>query len=83
MKNESEISRRNLSKKIDQVLANVNSSQTALETSLVRQFIEHQLQISSDLDFVKMQLAELVNHFKESSDAKKGEGPSSKKRRLL
>ncbi|KZV58332.1 hypothetical protein F511_32208 [Dorcoceras hygrometricum] len=43
MKHESEISRRNLSKKIDQVVANVNSSQTGLETNLVRQFTEHQL----------------------------------------
>ncbi|KZV25825.1 hypothetical protein F511_12232 [Dorcoceras hygrometricum] len=65
LKLESDISRRTLSKKIDQVAANVNSSQTALETSLVRQFTEHQLHIASDLDFVKIQLAELANHFKE------------------
>ncbi|KZV32241.1 hypothetical protein F511_29420 [Dorcoceras hygrometricum] len=70
-------------KKMDEVVANVNSSQTTLETSLVRQFTEHQQQIASDLDFVKMQLAELVNNFKEISDAKNGEGQSSKKRRLL
>ncbi|KZV47712.1 hypothetical protein F511_19425 [Dorcoceras hygrometricum] len=82
-KMESELSGRNLSKKIDQVAVNFNSSQTALETSLVRQFTEHQMQVNSDLYFVKMQLAELVNHFKEMSDAKKREGPSSKKRRLL
>ncbi|KZV55034.1 hypothetical protein F511_31516 [Dorcoceras hygrometricum] len=64
--------------KIDTVVANVASSQTSLETSLVRQFTEHQLQISSDIDFVKLQLAELVNHLKEIGDAKKGEGPSSR-----
>ncbi|KZV54208.1 hypothetical protein F511_13841 [Dorcoceras hygrometricum] len=34
---------------------------------------DHQQQIASDLDFVKMELVELVNHFKEISDAKKGE----------
>ncbi|KZV30051.1 hypothetical protein F511_33353 [Dorcoceras hygrometricum] len=72
MKHESEISRRALYKKIDQVAANINYSQTALETSLVRQFTEHQLQIANHLDFVKLQLAELVNHFKEIRDAKKG-----------
>ncbi|KZV28122.1 hypothetical protein F511_29600 [Dorcoceras hygrometricum] len=41
-----------------------------LETSLVRQFTEHQLQIASDLDFIKLQLAELVNHLKKIGDAK-------------
>ncbi|KZV34410.1 hypothetical protein F511_34719 [Dorcoceras hygrometricum] len=58
--------------RMDEVVSNVRSSQTTFETSLVHQFTEHQLQIASDLDFVKMQLAELVNHLKEVSDAKKG-----------
>ncbi|KZV35018.1 auxin-responsive family protein [Dorcoceras hygrometricum] len=56
------------------VAANIASSQTSLETSLVHQVTEHQLQIASDLDFVKLQLAELVNHLKEIGDAKKREG---------
>ncbi|KZV28268.1 hypothetical protein F511_20033 [Dorcoceras hygrometricum] len=60
--------------KMDMVAANVTSSQTSLETSLVRQLTEHQLQLASALDFVKLQLAELVNHLKETRDAKKGEG---------
>ncbi|KZV33482.1 hypothetical protein F511_34577 [Dorcoceras hygrometricum] len=80
MKHESDISRRILSKKIDEVVANVNSSLKKLETRLVRQFIEHQLQIASDLDFMKMQLAELVNHFKRQVIPKRVKG---KKRRLL
>ncbi|KZV58042.1 dystroglycan-like [Dorcoceras hygrometricum] len=63
--------------KMDKVAANVSSSQISLETSLVRQFTEHQLQIASDIDFVKLQLAELVNHLKEIGDAKKGEGGQS------
>ncbi|KZV32506.1 anaphase-promoting complex subunit 1-like [Dorcoceras hygrometricum] len=60
--------------KMNTVYANVASSQTSLETRLFRQFTEHQLQISSDLDFVKLQLAELFNHLKEIGDAKKREG---------
>ncbi|KZV57821.1 Myb119 [Dorcoceras hygrometricum] len=45
-------------KKMNKVVTNVNTSQTALETILVLQFREHQQQIASDLDFVKMQLAD-------------------------
>ncbi|KZV32427.1 hypothetical protein F511_44631 [Dorcoceras hygrometricum] len=70
-------------RKMDEVVANVNTSETVLESNLVRKFLESLQQITSDLDFVKMQLAELVNHFKEISDSKKGEGESSEKRRLL
>ncbi|KZV36129.1 hypothetical protein F511_16765 [Dorcoceras hygrometricum] len=62
--------------KLETLAANMNSTQTLFETSLVRQFTEHQLQIASDLDFVKLQLAEMVTHLKEMGDAKKGEGPS-------
>ncbi|KZV34121.1 zinc finger BED domain-containing protein RICESLEEPER 2-like [Dorcoceras hygrometricum] len=61
-------------KNIDTMVANVTSSQTVLETSLVHQFTE--MQISSDLDVVKMQLAKMVKHLKELGDAKRGEGPS-------
>ncbi|KZV56154.1 MiaB-like tRNA modifying enzyme [Dorcoceras hygrometricum] len=62
----------------DMVAANVASSQTSLETSLVCQFTEHQMQIFSDLDFVELQMEGLVNHLKEIGDAKKGElGQSS------
>ncbi|KZV22393.1 hypothetical protein F511_19726 [Dorcoceras hygrometricum] len=60
--------------KMDTVAANITTSQTSLETSLVRQLTEHQLQLASDLDFVKLQLAELVNHLKETGDSKKREG---------
>ncbi|KZV50621.1 interleukin-1 receptor-associated kinase 1-like [Dorcoceras hygrometricum] len=41
--------------KMDTMVTNVTSS-----TNLVHQFTEHQMQIASDLDFVKMQLAEMV-----------------------
>ncbi|KZV29270.1 formin-like protein 1-like [Dorcoceras hygrometricum] len=58
--------------KMDMVAANVASSQKSLEIGLVRQFIEHQLQSASDIDFIKLQLEELVNHLKEIGDAKKG-----------
>ncbi|KZV57174.1 hypothetical protein F511_13409 [Dorcoceras hygrometricum] len=63
--------------KMGTVAANVVSSQTSLETSLVRQFTEHQLQIASEPDYVKLQLEELVNHLKELGDARKGEGGQS------
>ncbi|KZV35280.1 hypothetical protein F511_21296 [Dorcoceras hygrometricum] len=46
-----ELKERAFYKKMDEVVANVNSSQTALETSLVRQFTEHQQQFFSDLEF--------------------------------
>ncbi|KZV22934.1 zinc finger CCCH domain-containing protein 1 [Dorcoceras hygrometricum] len=83
MNHDSDILRRAIYRKIDEVVTSMNTSQTALETSVVRQFTEHKLYISSDLDFVKMHLAELVNHFNEVSDSKKGKAKSSKKRRLL
>ncbi|KZV49672.1 hypothetical protein F511_16786 [Dorcoceras hygrometricum] len=53
-----------------------------VEINLVHQFTESPQHLASDLDFVKLQLAELVKHFKEISDAKKGEVENSKKRRL-
>ncbi|KZV18287.1 hypothetical protein F511_24254 [Dorcoceras hygrometricum] len=83
MNHDSAIFRRAFYNKMYEVVTNVNSSHTVLETILVRQFTEHQQQIASDLDFVKIRLAELINHFKEISDVKKGEGPRSKKKRLL
>ncbi|KZV17687.1 hypothetical protein F511_20636 [Dorcoceras hygrometricum] len=70
-------------KKMDEVVTSVNTSQTALETNLVRQFTESQQHFASQMALVKLQLAELVNHLKEISDTKKGEGESSKKRWLL
>ncbi|KZV40232.1 polyglutamine-binding protein 1 [Dorcoceras hygrometricum] len=50
---------------------NVTSSQTALETNLVRQLDAQQYQLTNDLDFVKLQLVESVNHLKEIGDARK------------
>ncbi|KZV35895.1 hypothetical protein F511_19987 [Dorcoceras hygrometricum] len=64
--------------KMDTVASNVASSQTSLETSLVRQLSEHQYQLASDFDFVKLQLAELVNYLKVTGDDKKGEGGQSR-----
>ncbi|KZV23650.1 hypothetical protein F511_32923 [Dorcoceras hygrometricum] len=74
MKHDFSVYKRTFYEKMDTVATNVASTQTSLETSPVRQFTEHQLQIASDLDFVQLQLAELVNHLKEIGDAKKGEG---------
>ncbi|KZV37750.1 Transcripteion factor [Dorcoceras hygrometricum] len=59
--------------KMDTVAGNVKSSQTSLETTVLHHLTEHQPQMVSDLDYVKLQLAELVNHLKELGDAKKGE----------
>ncbi|KZV46875.1 hypothetical protein F511_21101 [Dorcoceras hygrometricum] len=70
-------------KNMDEVVTSVNTSQTALETNLVNQFEESHQHFASEMALVKLQLAELVNHLKEISDAKKGESESSKKRRLL
>ncbi|KZV13539.1 hypothetical protein F511_45299 [Dorcoceras hygrometricum] len=77
-----------------EVVTSVNAATSTLETNLVRKIDEgHQefsqkidesnQQFSSDLAIVKMQLAELTNNFKNISDAKKREGESGKKRRLL
>ncbi|KZV38082.1 hypothetical protein F511_43793 [Dorcoceras hygrometricum] len=54
-----------------------------LETSLVRHFADRQQQLEFEIAFVKSQLAEMVDCVKELRDAKKGEGTSSKNRRLL
>ncbi|KZV06988.1 zinc finger BED domain-containing protein RICESLEEPER 1-like [Dorcoceras hygrometricum] len=64
--------------RMEMVAANINSSQKSLETNLVRQLTEQQYQFANDLDFVKMQLVELVNHLKETGDDKKGEGGQSR-----
>ncbi|KZV38865.1 hypothetical protein F511_06923 [Dorcoceras hygrometricum] len=77
MKHNFNIYKRGFYDKMYTVASNVTSSQTSLATSLVRQLTEHQIQLGSDLDFVKIQLAELVNHPKETGDAKKGEGGQS------
>ncbi|KZV52901.1 hypothetical protein F511_36202 [Dorcoceras hygrometricum] len=60
--------------KMNTVAGNVKSSQTSLETTVLHHLTEHQLQLASDLGFVKLQLAELVDHLKQAGDAKKGEG---------
>ncbi|KZV55572.1 hypothetical protein F511_12678 [Dorcoceras hygrometricum] len=60
--------------KMDKIATNVTSSQTTLETNLVRQLATQQYQLTNDLDFVMLQLLELVNHLKETGDAKKVEG---------
>ncbi|KZV23125.1 hypothetical protein F511_25086 [Dorcoceras hygrometricum] len=74
MKHDFKTYKRGFYDKMDTVAANVTSSQTSLETSLVHQLTEHQLQLASDLDFVKLQLEELFNHLKEIGDAKKRKG---------
>ncbi|KZV49421.1 acyl-CoA-binding domain-containing protein 4-like [Dorcoceras hygrometricum] len=83
MKYDSKIFRQEFYKKMNEVVTSINTSQTALETNLVRQFEESHQHFASEMALVKLQLAELVNHLKEISDAKKGEGESSKKRRLM
>ncbi|KZV54019.1 hypothetical protein F511_40904 [Dorcoceras hygrometricum] len=72
MKHDFNTYKRAFYEKMDTVSANIASSQTSLETSLVRQFTEHQLQIDSDLDFVELQLAELVNHLRKLVMPKRG-----------
>ncbi|KZV31967.1 hypothetical protein F511_39006 [Dorcoceras hygrometricum] len=79
MRHDSDIFRRAFYRKMDEVVTSVITSQTALETSIVHQFTESQQQIASDLDFVKLQLAELINHFKDISDAKKGKQRAAKR----
>ncbi|KZV30493.1 nuclear matrix constituent protein 1-like protein [Dorcoceras hygrometricum] len=63
--------------KIDTVSGNVKSSQTSLKTTVLHHLTEHQIQLASDLGFVKIQLVELVVHLKKAGDAKKGEGGQS------
>ncbi|KZV40069.1 hypothetical protein F511_27455 [Dorcoceras hygrometricum] len=57
---------------------NVTSSQTTLETSIIRLLAGQQHQMTTDLDMVKLQLAKLVEHLKWVGDAKKGEGGQSR-----
>ncbi|KZV53446.1 hypothetical protein F511_14812 [Dorcoceras hygrometricum] len=64
--------RRQLDNKID-----------GMETSLVRNFANSQHHFVDELALLKSQVAEMVDCLKELRDAKKGEGMSSKKRRLL
>ncbi|KZT76351.1 hypothetical protein F511_46624 [Dorcoceras hygrometricum] len=68
---------------MDDVVASFNTHEPALETNLVRKTDESHENFTNEITLVRLQLAEMVNHFKELSDAKKGEGESSKKRRLL
>ncbi|KZV25285.1 receptor-like protein kinase [Dorcoceras hygrometricum] len=60
--------------KVDMLAANVTTSQTALETIIINQLAGQQYQLTTDLDMVKLQLVELVEHLKRIGDAKKGEG---------
>ncbi|KZV51499.1 hypothetical protein F511_35437 [Dorcoceras hygrometricum] len=64
--------------KVDKLASNVTSSQTALETRNIRQLAGQQHQLTTDLDMVKLQLAELVEHLKRVGDTKKGEGGQSR-----
>ncbi|KZV56824.1 hypothetical protein F511_25870 [Dorcoceras hygrometricum] len=64
--------------KVDKLAANVTTYQTVLETSLIRHLAVQQYQLTTDLDMVKLQLAELVEHLKRIGDAKKGEGGQSR-----
>ncbi|KZV44665.1 LOB domain-containing protein 24-like [Dorcoceras hygrometricum] len=54
-----------------------------LETSLVRHFSNSQQHLVDEIALLKSQVAEMVDCLKELRDAKKGEGTSSKKRRML
>ncbi|KZV55385.1 hypothetical protein F511_03866 [Dorcoceras hygrometricum] len=63
--------------KMDTMDGNVKSSQTSMETTVLHHLTDHQLQLASDLDYVRLQLAELVNHLKEPGDANNGEGGQS------
>ncbi|KZV51425.1 hypothetical protein F511_35847 [Dorcoceras hygrometricum] len=54
-----------------------------LETSLVCHFTDRQQNLAGDIALLKSQVAEMVECLKEMCDAKKEEGTSSKKRRLL
>ncbi|KZV35439.1 hypothetical protein F511_22655 [Dorcoceras hygrometricum] len=70
-------------RKMDEVVATVNNTLSALEINLVRQINESHQYFATEMTSVRSQLAEMVNCLKELSDAKKGEGGNSKKRRLL
>ncbi|KZV18551.1 protein transport protein sec31-like [Dorcoceras hygrometricum] len=63
---------------MDTLVGNVTSSQTALETSISHQLAGQQHQLTTDLEMVKLQLAELVEHLKRVGDAQKGEGGKSR-----
>ncbi|KZV30456.1 hypothetical protein F511_23381 [Dorcoceras hygrometricum] len=65
------------------VVATVNTSQSALKTNLVRKIDERDQYFAVEMTSVRSKLAEMVNCIKELSDSKKGEGGSSKKRRLV
>ncbi|KZV27980.1 hypothetical protein F511_25857 [Dorcoceras hygrometricum] len=69
--------------KVDTLDSIVKSSQTALETSLTRQLARQQQQFTNDLDMVKLQLAELVEHHKRIGNDKKGLGGQSRPREGL
>ncbi|KZV50316.1 zinc finger CCCH domain-containing protein 8-like [Dorcoceras hygrometricum] len=72
MKNQSGLYHRTFYDKVDTLAANVTTSRTALETSLVRQLAGQQYQLTNEIDMVKMHLVELVEHLKQVGDAKRG-----------
>ncbi|KZV33795.1 zinc finger CCCH domain-containing protein 8-like [Dorcoceras hygrometricum] len=78
MKNQSGLYHRTFYDKVDTLAANVITSRTELETSLVRQLAGQQYQLTTKLDMVKLQIAELVEHLKQVGDAKMGEGGKSR-----
>ncbi|KZV39064.1 auxin response factor 9-like [Dorcoceras hygrometricum] len=67
-----------LYEKVDTLASTVKSSQTALKTSLIRQLDGLQQQFIEDLDMVKFQLSELVEHLKQIGNDKKGGGGQSR-----
>ncbi|KZV28632.1 hypothetical protein F511_38357 [Dorcoceras hygrometricum] len=83
MKYDSKIVRQAFYRKMDEVVASVNTYKSALETNVVRKIDESHQHFANEMTLVRLQLAELVNHLKDLSDAKKRECESSKKRRLL
>ncbi|KZV20962.1 myosin-6-like [Dorcoceras hygrometricum] len=78
--------KRQLETKIDGLENSLRQLETkidGLENSLVRHFADSQQNLPGDIALLKSQVAEMVECLKEIRDTKKGEGTSSKKRRLL
>ncbi|KZV53599.1 hypothetical protein F511_40802 [Dorcoceras hygrometricum] len=57
---------------MDTVAGNVKYCQTSLETTVLHHLTKHQIQLASDLSFVKLQMAELVDHLKQAGVPKRG-----------
>ncbi|KZV39275.1 photosystem II reaction center W protein, chloroplastic-like [Dorcoceras hygrometricum] len=78
LKYESELFRQVFYRKMDEVVATVNTSQLALKANLVHKIDESHPYFAAEMTSVRS-LAEMVNCLKELRDAKKGECGSSKK----